>query len=201
MRDLNILCSAEITSGSVYFNSKRLHASDNDFSVISKEMYEKNLKPYIKFFKMDALSKLALLTASLLFKNFDMSKADLNEVALIIGNSKSSTTTDKNYYKTVFSQPSPALFVYTLPNILMGEICIKYGFKGPNLFFISESYNEDVLVEDVRILFENSTTQYVIAGWVDYFNEFKYNSMLYLIGKDVKSSIFTADNLRQLRHF
>lgn len=201
MRDLNIISSAEIASGSVYFNSKRLHASDNGFSVISKELYEKNLKPYIKFFKMDSLSKLGLLTASLLFNNFDINKADLNEVALMVGNSKSSTATDKKYYKTVFLQPSPAIFVYTLPNILMGEICIKYGIKGQNLFFVSESYNEDVLVEDVGMLFENSTAQYVIAGWVDFFDDFEYNSILYLIGKDAKSSIFTADNLRQLRHF
>ncbi len=201
MRDLNILSSAEFSNGSVYFNSKRLHTSENGFSVISKEMYEKILKPYIKFFKMDALSKLGLLTASLLFNNFDINKADPSEVALIIGNSKSSSATDKKYYKTIFSQPSPAIFVYTLPNILMGEICIKYGFKGQNLFFVSESYDEDVSVEDVRILFDNSTAQYVIAGWVDYIDDFNYNSILYLIGKDTKSSIFTAHNLRQLRHF
>ncbi len=181
MNELNILYSTEINNGKVFVNGTIVQKLEGDFGVVSKQLYKKYCKPYIKFFKMDSLSKLGFLTAEILLKDFSLESIDLNEVALIVGNSNATKDTDLKYFETLNDQPSPAIFVYTLPNILLGEICIRYGFKGQNLFYISEKFDEDELFENIKILLKNSTTQYLIGGWVDFINIKDYKSLLFLI--------------------
>ena len=200
MDNWNILNSAEIINGKVFANGKLVQHIESDFKVASKELYKSCCKAYIKFFKMDALSKLGFLTNEILLKDFSLTNVNLNEVSLVIGNSNATKETDLRYFQTISDQPSPSVFVYTLPNILMGEICIKYGFKGQNLFFISEKFDEQELYENIKILINNSTTEYVIGGWVDYIDQRNYKSVLYLIGKDLKSSNFAKQKLKQLNH-
>ncbi len=192
MNDLNILNSAEINNGKVLANGKPVENLENDFSIVSKYLYKKYCKAYIKFFKMDSLCKLGFLTTEMLLKDFDTESIGKNEVALAIGNSNSTKDTDLKYYETIKTQPSPAIFVYTLPNILLGEICIRYGFKGQNLCYISEKFDENELYENIKILLNNSTTQYLISGWVDYISETNYKSLLLLIGKNPKNCNFAA---------
>ena len=47
---------------------------------------------------------------------------------------------------------SPAVFVYTLPNIVIGEISIKYKWKSEGVFFIDEEI--DYLVRNPEDYFE-----------------------------------------------
>ena len=200
MNKWNILNTAEVINGKVFVNGKLDCQVEGDFIFASKELYKKYCKANIKFFKMDSLSKLGYLTAELLLKNFSTDSIDLNEVAMVVGNSNATKDTDMKYFKTIHDQPSPAVFVYTLPNILLGEICIKYGFKGQNIFYISEKFDESELLENVNLLINNSTSEYVICGWVDYINETNYYTVLFLIGKDSKSANFALENLKQLNH-
>ncbi len=192
MNKPNILYSAEIVDRKVYFNGKLIEELEGDFGVVSKQLYKTYCKNYIKFFKMDSLCKLGFLTSEILLKDFDTGSTDKNEVAIVVGNSNSTKNTDIKYHETTKTLPSPAIFVYTLPNILLGEICIRYGFKGQNLCYISDKFDEKELYENIKILLNNSTTQYLIGGWVDYVNETNYKSVLLLIGKDGKNCKFGA---------
>ena len=92
---------------------------------------------------MDSLSKLGWLAAEILLKDsFNKEALSVRKMSgLVFANANSSLDTDIKYYETAKDIASPALFVYTLPNIVIGEICIRHNFKGENAFFISEQFD------------------------------------------------------------
>jgi hypothetical protein len=120
---------------------------------------------YPKFYKMDNLSKAGFLAAEMLFKNLHPEKRYASEkISLVLSNSHSSLDTDIRYANASKSVPSPALFVYTLPNIVAGEICIRHKIKGENAFFVSEAFDADLLSSYVSMI---SNDNLCLAGWVD----------------------------------
>ena len=143
---------------------------------------------YPKFYKMDSLSKLGFLAAEFLLKDRTLlNEYKPEEVALIFSNHHSSLDTDVRYFEGAKIAASPALFVYTLPNIVAGEICIRHKFKGENAFFISEQFESKQLTEYVDLVFMNSSTRACIAGWVEVWDE-HYDVFLYLVEKDRPSA-------------
>ena len=91
---------------------------------------------YPRFYKMDNLSKLGWLANEILLQNsFDKEKYNAEDVGIVLSNANSSLDNDIRYYETTKTMASPALFVYTLPNIVIGEISIRHHFKGENAFF------------------------------------------------------------------
>ena len=97
---------------------------------------------YPKFYKMDRLSKLGFLASEMLLKDtllFPRYSSD--QVALVLSNASSSLDTDIRFDESMKTIPSPALFVYTLPNIVAGEICIRQGITGENAFFVFSEFD------------------------------------------------------------
>ncbi|MEJ0079473.1 MAG: hypothetical protein WDM78_00555 [Puia sp.] len=66
---------------------------------------------------------------------------------------------DLKYAKTIRTGASPALFVYTLPNIVIGEISIRRHFKGENAFFVFKQFDGNFIEKYVRGLFEKQSHQ------------------------------------------
>ena len=95
--------------------------------------------------------------------------------------------------------PSPALFVYTLPNIVIGEISIRHGFKGENAFFISEGFDAAFIEQYVNNLINNNILQCCICGWVEVLED-NYNATLFLLEKikSANSVNFTKENLNKI---
>jgi hypothetical protein len=114
------------------------------FSDFSKKAIQKFEISYPKFFKMDNLSKLAFLGAELLLKS-ELDAATENNTALVFSNKSSSLDTDVKHQNSISDKenyyPSPAVFVYTLPNICLGEISIRHQLKSENSFFIFADFN------------------------------------------------------------
>jgi len=160
---------------------------------------------YPKFFKMDAQSKLGWLSAEHLCeggKLFDSSAAQ--DVALVLSNRKSSLDTDEQYQQSLTNEeeflPSPAVFVYTLANIVAGEICIRHGIKGENNFLISESFDATSLVNYATLLFEEELCQQCLVGWVEAYHG-KLRSVFASIEKTTEEKaglLFTIENLNQV---
>ena len=119
---------------------------------------------YPKFYKMDRLSKLGFLASELLLKGSDFSPAS---TAVVLSNANSSLDTDIRYWQSAKNQPSPALFVYTLPNIVGGEICIRHGIKGENIFFVSAQFDPVWITNNVNLILDNNRAKHCLAGWVD----------------------------------
>lgn len=160
---------------------------------------------YPKFHKMDHLSKLGWLASEVLLqKSFDKEKYAPQDVGIVLSNAHASLDTDIRYYETTRNMASPALFVYTLPNIVIGEISIRNFFKGENAFFITEDFDAGFIEQYVSNLIKNNILQCCICGWVDVLNN-DYKATLFLIEKykSTNSVNFTSDNLikiHQLQH-
>jgi hypothetical protein len=160
-----------------------------------------NLKiSYPKFHKMDQLCKLGFLATEILLKDTGHStKYGETDTGLVLSNSNASLDVDLKYAKTIHAGASPALFVYTLPNIVIGEISIRHHFKGENAFFVFKQFDGNFIAQYVNSLFENKLIKNCICGWVDILKE-EYRSILYLVETDSSENAitFTADNLNQL---
>jgi hypothetical protein len=125
---------------------------------------------YLKFFKMDVLCKWAWLGAEALLRKdqgFLYEGADKNTTAVVLATKHGSLAVDKRYQETLDTIPSPALFVYTLPNIMLGEICIRHGFKGEQLCLVQDAFNEQEIIFWVKDLFKNRGMKYCLFGWAD----------------------------------
>ena len=154
-----------------------IHIQTNELDVVLKndltELYKHAGMEYPKFFKMDHLSKYGILATEYMFNGYDL-KTNYPETAvgIVLENASGSLDTDAEFQKTINNKetffPSPAIFVYTLSNIVMGEICIKYKIKGENMFFLSETIQYQLLENYVTDLFNNKMIQSAIVGWVDY---------------------------------
>lgn len=103
---------------------------------------------YPKFFKMDVLCKWAWLGAEALLNNTDKfvyEGIDKNKIAVVLATAHGCLDVDKKYQQSIQSIPSPALFVYTLSNIMLGEICIRHGFKGEQACLINDEFDSSGL--------------------------------------------------------
>ncbi len=159
---------------------------------------------YPKFYKMDSLCKMGWLATELLLKDtFDKEKYQPEETGVVLSNASSSLDADIKYFDSVKEMASPALFVYTLPNIVIGEISIYHNFKGENAFFISETFDAEFLQLYVSNLFNNNILQACICGWVEVIGA-EYMTALFLIEKEIHPQInqtvipFTNENLNKI---
>jgi len=162
-----------------------------------KKIYKSlNLK-YSKFFKMDSLSKLAFLASDIILKNTEL---ESKNIGIVFSNNASSLDTDRKHQDSINDInnyfPSPAVFVYTLPNISIGEISIRHQLKSENAFFIFKKYNADFhhIYESNLILGKKCDA--VLGGWVNLDRD-NYDAFLYLITKDGKMN-HSVKNLLKL---
>lgn len=151
----------------------------------------KHLKiDYPKFFKMDRLSKLAFLAAEVLLGH-PITSTENRDMAIVLSNRASSLDTDRKYQDSISDEhnfyPSPAVFVYTLPNICVGEISIRHKLRSENSFFIFEAFNPGFLKDYSESLLHADKAGEVLCGWVDVDKD-RYEAFLYLVsptGKDL----------------
>jgi hypothetical protein len=137
------------------------------------DLYKSVSMEYPKFFKMDSISKCGILASEYLLKGIDIKgKYGDTEIGIVLSNATGSLDTDIEFQKTINNKanffPSPAIFVYTLSNIVMGEICIKHKIKGENMFFLNEIFSPELLEQYVGNLFQTNKIQSAIVGWVEY---------------------------------
>ena len=120
-------------------------------------VYQNFQLSYPKFYKMDVLSKLGWLASEvLLMDGFNKHAYLPADVGIVLTNANASLDSDLKYMKSVADIASPALFVYTLPNIMIAEISIRNGFKGEGAFFISEKFDAGFIENYVNTLFANN---------------------------------------------
>lgn len=173
-------------NGNVLFSEVPITIGTEDFSTFIKNAYKFLKTDYSKFFKMDNLSKLAFLAADVLLKKENLNEEE-NNIALIFSNKASSLDTDRKHQAAIENDaeyfPSPAVFVYTLPNICLGEISIKHRLYSENSFFIFDRFNAEHLRLYANSLLRSGKAEKVLCGWVD-LDENSYDAFLYLVEKE-----------------
>jgi len=155
------------------------------FEELIKSLYKKENIAYPKFYKMDALSKLGFLTAELALKQIDIDLYHKENIGVVLSNAASSLDTDMVYQQSISNRsryfPSPSVFVYTLPNIVLGEICIKHELKGENAFFVTEKFDPGLMSTYVNELFLHHRVEACLVGWVE------------LLGKEFESLVMFVE--------
>lgn len=201
---ISAFCS--IRSGQVNVNHSIVFSEPQTLAATDffKDIYKHYQLGYAKFYKMDNLCKLAFLTSELLLKNNPITgKYAPDRIAIIISNSAASLDTDAEHQRSIADEqnyfPSPAAFVYTLPNILIAEIAIKHMIKGENAFFISENFDPRFMQEYVDSLLNTGKADCCISGWVDFY-EGNYHAFLYTVEKQsgILDTKHTAEALEKL---
>lgn len=153
-------------------------------------LYREFIGDYPKFFKMDTLCKLGFIAAELLLKG--ISGEYLENTAIILFNRNASLVTDRNYQKTIGENgyfPSPALFVYTLANIVTGEIAIRHKIYGETSFHVMDRYDPELIGETASLVSLTSSPSLILAGWVDYNDDTDYLADMRLISPHDQSGL------------
>ena len=139
------------------------------------EFYRSLQVDYPKFFKMDGLSKLGFLASEMIFKDDKNRFTPREDVAIICFNRSSSLEMDTQYQTTIRDNenyfPSPSLFVYTLPNIVAGEIAIRNKFFSETFFYLCKKFDARQIVGTIKNAFLDKTTTAVLFVWVEHFEE------------------------------
>lgn len=109
------------------------------FPELIRRLYKELEDPNMKFYKMDDLSKAAYIAVEYLLRGCPITgKYASTDVAVVLENRSSSLDTDLAHQRIVNEHhpegASPAVFVYTLPNVAVGEICIRNHIQGENTF-------------------------------------------------------------------
>lgn len=192
-----ITASCVIDKGAVYKNGDTVFESNSTLSEFLLSVYHHYQLSYPKFYKMDNLSKLGWLAAEVLLKgSFEKENYAPQDTAVILANANSSLDDDLKYLESIKDGASPSLFVYTLPNIVIGEICIRNHFKGEQAFYIQREFDTQFIVQQVSYLLDKNIQKACICGWVDVLKE-EYKAVLFLVEKVKKedSVLFSTENM------
>lgn len=153
--------------------------------------------PYPKFFKMDILSKVVYTAVAMLVKEGNVQEHWLDDTATCITTTNGCLDVDEKFEQSRSELASPALFVYTLPNIMLGEICIKHKFKGEQLCTIG-GLNEALALHDyISLLLAENHAKQAIIGYADAYND-QINVRLALISQQPSSSSFNMNTHKKI---
>lgn len=184
-RSCSIIGTKVLVDGQIEF----MQNQDNGFNSFVKSVYKHYEVGFLKFYKMDSLSKLAFLTSEILLMESGLKERyQPEDTGIVLINSSSTLETDNRYYNTIKDKanyfPSPAVFVYTLPNIMVGEIAIRNKIMGENTTFVAEKYDPQFLYEYVSLLMVGRVKS-CICGWVEFEQTGSfYESFIYLVEKE-----------------
>jgi hypothetical protein len=192
----------KIYNGKLSVNGAVIFEGSDSFDEFVQQIVANFEVKHPRFGKMDRLSKLGYTCTEILLQTLENFKNYLPyEVSLIFANASSSLDTDFRFQTSIASIASPALFVYTLPNIVLAEICIKNGFKGENLFLVSDMPEAGLYYNHVTQLFDRKKTRACLAGWVEILSD-SYRCTVFCVeeeeSKGVNQNEFNISTIHKL---
>lgn len=170
---LRTTASVSIEDAGVCLNGEIVYSSSApDFATFIREAYKNTGGSNMKFYKMDDLCKLGYVAAEYLLKEKSFRP---QETGLLMANSAASLDTDIRHQTIINAEgdhsASPATFVYTLPNVVAGEICIRHKIQGENTFFIEKVFDADKLEAYAQIVMAKGKLKACITGWCELLKE------------------------------
>ena len=170
-------------------------------------LYKRFVGDYPKYYKMDGLSRLGFIASELLLQaeappsapegaTIDSplngktivapsgAEGGASSRAIVLFNSSTSVVADQKFLETIAVDnffPSPSVFVYTLPNIVTGEIAMRNGYHGETSFYILPHRNEELMQQIINATFQDSNLKSMVTGWLDYYSEDDYVADLMLL--------------------
>lgn len=156
---------------------------------------------YPKFYKMDNLSKAGFLAAEqVLPENEDVQPKE--DTAVVLFSGAGSLDTDLQHMETIADNnnyyPSPHVFVYTLANIVCGEIAIRHRIFGETMCYIAESLSAEQLYSQLLYLERERNTRHAICGWCDILKD---ECKVLLLHVEICPACSTAENEEEMSYF
>ena len=182
-----------ITPETVKLNGISINHAEQGNALLT-ELYRAYIGDYPKFFKMDTLSKLGFVASEMLLKDEGKERfVSREDRAVVLFNKTASLQADTNYQATIQDPenffPSPAAFVYTLPNIVTGEIAIRNKYYGETSFIVMESCDAHIMARQLMNAFQDLMTQSILGGWLDCNDENHFEARLFLVEKQQFNNI------------
>lgn len=168
-----VLDHQKLWEGNQNANEKLGEQEGQEHHSLLTTLYKQMIGNYPKFYKMDGLSRLGFVASEILL-NAEKGETD-KERAIIFFNHSSSIASDRNYKESINDKdnyfPSPSIFVYTLPNIVTGEIAIRNHFHGETSFFILPDKDKRMMEEILQASCRDDQSKSFLTGWIDYEDE------------------------------
>ncbi len=182
---MKTVAEIEITTEGVVLNGQCLETSGIGNDMLT-DAYRRYVNDYPKFFKMDGLCRLGFLASELILKNLKEERfTPRNDRAVILFNRSGSIVADVHYQSTISDPdnffPSPSVFVYTLPNIVTGEIAIRNHYQGETSFFVLDHEDQSAIQTMIEASLADKCTKSVLTGWVDYYDDNHFEAKIKLI--------------------
>ena len=176
-----------ITPEMAMVDGKALNHKEKGAALLT-ELYRAHIGDYPKFFKMDTLCKLGFVASELLLQAEGTPRFEPREDrAVMFFNRNASLQADTAYQATIQDPenffPSPAAFVYTLPNIVTGEIAIRNKYFVETSFIVMDEKNEKIMARELQNAFQDPMTKSILGGWLDCTDENHFEAKLSLIFK------------------
>lgn len=171
-KDIHVGISSQIviTPDEAILNGQKLSTTKQGGALLT-ELYREKINDYPKFFKMDELCKLGFVASELLLQDCGDRHEGTADRAIVLFNRTGSLCNDRNYQKTINDMenffPSPSLFVYTLPNIVTGEIAIRNHYYGETSFYVLDHDNPALIRSMAEDVIQQGRAKSVICGWLD----------------------------------
>lgn len=168
----DVLRTVLVESSRILLNDKEVYSSDSgDFQDFIRSAFKTVCGPNMKFYKMDSLSKLGYVASEVLLDGIEYGEEDCG---LILSGVYGSLDTDIRHQQIIDTETdasaSPAVFVYTLPNVVEGEISIRHHIKGENTWFWSDDRTLSDVREYAALSMSAQDMKYCIVGHIDFLN-------------------------------
>jgi 3-oxoacyl-[acyl-carrier-protein] synthase-1 len=158
-----------ITPEGLWVDDQAVPLEARDAALIT-EIFKKYLADGSRFFKMDLYSRLAYVGTSLLAKD-SLEGCDPEDIALFVFTQQGSLLADRKHLSS-FSNPdeffpSPAVFINTLPNVVLGEIAVKNNIKGETTLVLLPGRDDKTIQQIMEASLSATRPAVVLYGWVD----------------------------------
>lgn len=179
----------KITPRNVWVDGEERYGERRAEDAMLVYVYRQSINSYPKFFKMDGLSKLGFIATELLLEGEERRFEPREDRAVVFFNRGGSISNDRHYQDTIKDAdnfyPSPAIFVYTLPNIVTGEIAIRNKFYGETSFYVLGEWNPATMIEIVEGTFaSDESVAECVFGLVEYIDGENFEAELLLVKRD-----------------
>lgn len=177
-----------LTQDSLSIDGKSIKVEESGNKLLTS-LYKEHIGDYPKFYKMDGLSKLGFVATEILLQaenDSECENTDSRSIAFF--NRKASLNTDLDYLETINDKdnffPSPSLFVYTLPNIVTGEIALRHHYFGETNFFILPNKDFNQINDIIECMFCDKQTESIIGGWVEFLSSGEFEANIFIANKN-----------------
>lgn len=173
----------DITPDKLVWNRSVVRAETPGYPFIT-EIFKKYLADGSRYFKMDQFSRLAYVGAGLLAGD-ELKDISPEDTAVFIFTKTGSVLADRKHLSTFSDKdefyPSPAVFINTLPNIVLGEIAIRNNVKGETTLVMLPEEDEAVMDRVMRVTLDATCPGAMICGWVDCADDTTFKADLKLL--------------------